>query len=205
MNGKKEPARYVKPCALFQNTHVAKWHTDTLSHASSLPREARWKIPLLKRYSSLKIYSFWQPQNPSFIFCREGGLLSLTHVLILKMNSLIWCQYLDELSYGFTVCSCRTNRGRHIVLWTFDASVWPLSCCTWQTSQLRSYYNDHRCEEGSVFSYNQLILEQKKKNWFEIHSLTPNLCRNKQPCDRKWPRVCRFSFQPNTTRDNFPD
>lgn len=29
--------------------------------------------------------------------------------------------------------------------------------------------------------------------------------RDKQPCDSKRPRVCRYSFQPNSARGDFPD
>lgn len=74
---------------------MAKWHRNTLS-CFYPAKGSRVKNTTIKTIFIVEKLQFLASGKSHFLFFSQGGLLSLTQVLVLKMNCLKRCQYLDK-------------------------------------------------------------------------------------------------------------
>lgn len=88
---KNPPARYVKACTLFQNTHTVKWHRRTQSCFYFAKGNGVKNTTIKIIFISEKLQLLASTKS-RFLFFSGGRWLSLTQVLVLKMNCLKWCQ-----------------------------------------------------------------------------------------------------------------
>lgn len=87
--------RCEKLCAPFQKTHVAKWHRRTQPRFY-FAKGNGVKNATIKIIFIVEKLQFLASLNSHFSVFLRGISLSLTQVVVLKMNCLNWCQKLHR-------------------------------------------------------------------------------------------------------------